>query len=367
MRAGAASGTGNALRAYVDLPSGLDPERWRARHERDEVPDASPYGYHRLGRYGIDVTFRPPKNGRARERIARSVRYRTDGAELVEAVGDLVASRRADTDVVLGYDERTSVPAALLSAAHLRPPVVAGVGWLTTRDATHPVMARLARAALPRATAVWSQCAPVLDLLTSEWGVPASRVHFLPFGIDADFYAVQPPPDRPDVVASAGEDRFRDHDLLIRAVLEVRRRRPGATLELASGLPVDMPPDLGVRHTERLDGRMRDVYRRASVVAVALRPSITGSGLSVILEAMASGRPVIATANPGIEDYVTDGVTGLLVPSGDKGALARAIEGLLADPDRASELARSGAAAVRQRFTSEVMAAELAALVRESL
>ena len=294
--------------------------------------------------------------------MARSVRYRTDGLEIVEAVADLPTSRRANADVVLAYDERTSVPAALLRAARLRPPVVAGVGWLTTRAATNPRMAALARIALPRAAAVWSQCEPMLELLTTEWGVPASRVHFLPFGIDADFYALQPPPERPDVVASAGEDRFRDHELLVRALLEIRRHRPGVRLELASGLPVSMPADLGVRHTARLDGRMREVYRRSSVVAVALRPSITGSGLSVILEAMASGRAVVATANPGIEHYLADGVTGLLVPSGDEHALASAIEGLLADPDRAADLAHAAAADVRQRFTSEVMARELAAL-----
>lgn len=354
---------GGRIAAYVDLPSGLSAEAWRVRHERDEVPDASPYGYHRLGRHGIDVTFRAPSAGRVRERVGRSLRYRTDGAELVEALSDLPASRHAHADVVLAYDERTSVPAALLHRARLRPPVVAGVGWLTTRAATHPGMSALARMALPRAAAVWSQCRPVLELLTAEWGVPASRVHYLPFGIDADFYTLQPPPDRPDVVASAGEDRFRDHDLLVRAVLEVRRRRPGVTLELASGLPVAMPDDLGVRHTGRLDGRMRGVYQRASVVAVALRPSLTGSGLSVILEAMASGRAVVATANPGIDEYVTDGVTGVLVPGGDERALAAAIEGVLADPDRAAELARAAAADVRQRFTSEVMARELAAVV----
>jgi glycosyltransferase involved in cell wall biosynthesis len=124
-----------------------------------------------------------------------------------------------------------------------------------------------------------------------------------------------------------------------------------------------MPDHLGVRHTERLDGRLRDVYRRASVVAVALKPSITGSGLSVMLEAMSSGRALVATANPGIEEYVRDGVTGVLVPSGDEDALARTIEALLADPAHAAELARNAAHDVRQRFTSAVMARELAAMV----
>jgi glycosyltransferase involved in cell wall biosynthesis len=352
------------MRAYVDLAAHLDAENWHRRHVRDEVPDASPYGLHRLEDYGVDVTFRRPSgSGRAGARVARSVIYRTDGLELVEGLTDLPASRRAAADAVLAYDERTSIPAALLHNAHLRPPVIAGVGWLTTREQTHPVLARLAARALPRAARVWTQSAPVAPLLSSEWGVPASRVRLVPVGIDTDFYPVQPPPERPDVIASAGEDRFRDHDLLIRAVLAVRRHRPSVSLELATGLPVAMPDDLGVRHTERMDGRMRGVYQRASVIAVALRPSITGSGLSVMLEAMSSGRALVATANPGIDEYVRDGVTGVLVPSGDEPALARAIEDLLADPDRAAELARNAAHDVRQRFTSAVMARELAAMV----
>jgi glycosyltransferase involved in cell wall biosynthesis len=354
---------GARIRAYVDLPSGLDADAWRARHERGEVPDASPYGYHRLARYGIDVTFRRPHAGARVERIARSARHRSGGAELLEAVRDLPTSRRSHADVVLGYDERTSVPAALLHAGRVRPPVVAGVGWLTERAATHPVLARLAQAALPRAALVWAQCEPMLPLLTSEWGVPESRVRYLPFGIDTDFYTEQPSAEIPDVVASAGEDRFRDHGLLVRAVRDLQRTRPGVRLELATGLPVDVPPDLGVVHTGRLDGRMRDVYQRSSVVAVVLRPSITGSGLSVVLEAMASGRPVVVTANAGIDRYVRDGVTGVLVPPGDRDALGAAIDGLLADPDRARALGSAAAREVRQRFTSEIMAEELAAIV----
>lgn len=362
-------------RAYVDLPSGLDETAWRARWERGEVPDASPYGLHHLTDHGVDVVYRRPHRSPVLERVARSVRYRSDGYEIAEAVADSRARRRADADVVLGYDERTSVPAALLAAARLSPPVIAGIGWLTTRAAAAPAHGRLAAAALPRAAIVWAQCAPMLPLLQREWGVPADRLRFVPFGIDTDFYGEQPWPDEPgtgggvaSVVVGAGEDRFRDHQLLVDAMTDVRDRRPGTRLELATALPVRLPRDSAswvTMHTERLDGRMRDLYRRATVVAVALRPSMTGSGLSVILEAMASGRPVVASANPGLDDYVEDGVTGVLVPVGDRAALADAVAGLLADPQRAAELGRNGAARVRERFTSDAMAAALAVLIRE--
>jgi glycosyltransferase involved in cell wall biosynthesis len=61
-------------------------------------------------------------------------------------------------------------------------------------------------------------------------------------------------------------------------------------------------------YTELLYGRMRDLYGRASVVAVTVRATITASGLRVVLEGMASGRPVVATETP-LAEYVIDGVT----------------------------------------------------------
>ncbi|WP_231706760.1 MULTISPECIES: glycosyltransferase family 4 protein [Tsukamurella] len=302
--------------------------------------------------------FGPGRSGRAAARLARAVRHRTDGYEIVEAAADHFRGRGADA--VLAYDERTGVPALLDGGA----PVAAGIGWLTTRAAAGRVHGALAARTLPRAAAVWAQCSAVLPLMDSDWGVARSRLHFIPLGIDTDFYTEQPLPAEPGLVMSAGEDRFRDHGLLIRAVSAVRDRRPEVRLELASGLPFQAPEGLVTLHTERLNGRIRDVYRRASVAAVALHPTVTGSGLTVVLEAMASGRPVVVTANPGVADYVDHGETGLLVLAGDVDAFAGATEELLADDDRRIEMGRLAAARVRERFTTEVMADHLARMLR---
>ena len=80
-------------------------------------------------------------------------------------------------------------------------------------------------------------------------------------------------------------------------------------------------------------------YERAAVVVVPSRRE--GYGM-VAREAMAYGRPVVATAVGGLLDAVEDGVTGLLVPPGDPSALRAAIERLLGDADLR---ARLGAAA----------------------
>ncbi|WP_233213687.1 glycosyltransferase family 4 protein [Mycobacterium hubeiense] len=336
---------------------------WAARYDRGEVPDASPYGLHKLGEHGIDVMFGEATFGHIAERVAASVRYRTSGIELLEGLAETRARRAAD--VVLAYDERTGMPAELLRTRG-QAPVVLGVGWLTHRAATPRVLAALAGRALPRAAAVFAQCAPVLPVLQRDWGVPRSRLHFVRVGIDTDFYEVQPEPEDDGVIASAGEDRYRDHALLVEAVSRLRPKHPGIRLELATGLPVVLPEELGTLYRGRMDGRMRELYRRAAVVAIALKPTISGSGLTVVLEAMASGRPVVITDNPGIADYVDHGVTGLLVPPNDVDAFAAAIGQLIADPHRRAEMGAAAAIRARERFTSDVMAADLAALAKST-
>lgn len=349
------------MRVTVPLAGGLTAAGWARRHAAGEVPDQSPYGLHRLEDRGHRVRFASARTsdgarGRAQERIARSVRHRTGGYEFVER---MLGAGAHGGDAILAYDERTGVPALLTG----RTPVAAGVGWLTTRAAAGRIHGDLAARALPRAAAVWSQCSAVLPVLAEQWDLAPSRLHFIPLGIDTDFYVEQPLPAEPGLVVSAGEDRFRDHATLVGAMHQVRAAHPGSHLELASGLPFEAPDGLVTVHTERLDGRIRDLYARACVVAVALHPTVTGSGLTVVLEAMASGRPIVVTDNPGISDYVEHGVTGLLVPPGDPAAAAAAIRSLLDDDDRRIAMGRAAAARARERFTTGVMAGHLARML----
>ena len=351
------------MRAYVPLPHGLSATVWRRRYANGEVPDASPYGLHKLGAHDVNVTFGETEFGRVSERVARSVRHWASGMEMLEGLVESRARERRNTDVVLAYDERTGIPASLLRT-RWHAPVLHGVMWLTSRAAAPRILAASAGRALPRAAAMWVLYPSMLPLVGQEWGIPDSRLHLVPFGIDTDFYSVQPEPDAADVIASAGEDRDRDHPLLVSAVSSLRTRHPNIQLELATGLPVDLPEGLGNLYRGRLYGRMRDLYRKASVVAIAVKPTIRTSGLTVALEAMSSGRPVVMTGNPGIPHYVEHGITGLLVPPNDVDAFASAISQLLADPQRRAEMGRAAAVRVRDRFTSDIMARHLAALAK---
>jgi glycosyltransferase involved in cell wall biosynthesis len=102
-------------------------------------------------------------------------------------------------------------------------------------------------------------------------------------------------------------------------------------------------------------------YERAAVVAVPSRRE--GYGI-VAREAMAWGRPVVASAVGGLLDAVEDGVTGLLVPPRDVGALRAALERLLAD---AALRVRLGAAARSRAVSLDAAAERLLAVYEEAL
>ena len=100
----------------------------------------------------------------------------------------------------------------------------------------------------------------------------------------------------------------------------------------------------------RAPRRGRAYYERAAVVVVPSRRE--GYGV-VAREAMAYGRPVVATAVGGLVDAVEDGVTGLLVPPGDVEAIRHAVSRLLEDTALRRRLGEAARERARQRFSAE--------------
>lgn len=113
---------------------------------------------------------------------------------------------------------------------------------------------------------------------------------------------------------------------------------------------------LGIGNRVRFLGWLGDAdllaaYQRAAIVAV---PSIWPEPFGMVgLEAMAQGRAVVASQTGGIPDWLIDGVTGVLTPPGDVGALAAALRRLLADPALRERMGVAGVERVRKHFTAE--------------
>lgn len=110
--------------------------------------------------------------------------------------------------------------------------------------------------------------------------------------------------------------------------------------------------------------RLGPYFERAAVVCCPSRRE--GYGV-VAREAMAYGRPVVATAVGGLVDAVEDGVTGVLVPPGDVAGLRAAVRELLADPARRKMLGEAALARARERFSVTAAATTVVDLYAETL
>lgn len=166
------------------------------------------------------------------------------------------------------------------------------------------------------------------------------------------------------LVAHVGNIRpGKGHEVLIDAAAILHRDRPDVTFVSAGG--EKHPGDLervksqanmaGLGDSLRFLGRRPDALDFVATADVFVNPSSV-EGLPVaILEAMALGRPVVATAAGGVSGIVKDGETGILVEPEDPPALASGIRRLLDEPDLAQRLAASAQQMVEREYGLEPM------------
>ena len=115
-----------------------------------------------------------------------------------------------------------------------------------------------------------------------------------------------------------------------------------------------------------LAGYRADAARLLGAADLCVVPSVWQEAFGLaVLEAMARGKPVIATKVGGIPEIVEDGIHGLLVPPADEAALAEAIGGLLKDRKRAAQLGEAARRRVAEQFAPEQQLTRLTALVEE--
>jgi glycosyltransferase involved in cell wall biosynthesis len=162
--------------------------------------------------------------------------------------------------------------------------------------------------------------------------------------------------NRPVILTPARLDKQKGHSYLLEAATQV----PDALFVLAGDGAERRALEtqtraLGLEQRVIFLGYRQDIPDLLASCDLFVLPSLfEGLPLSV-LEAMAAGKPVIASAIGGTDEAVVHGETGLLVPPGDSTALAAAVRTLLADPALAQRLAAAGKARVQQEFSAETM------------
>ncbi len=240
-------------------------------------------------------------------------------------------------------------------------------GWYARRLYNHEVQAVVAISEGVRAALMAS-------------GVEPARIHVVPSGVEAQRFAVTPATraaaragfgldDTAWVLLAVGAlEARKGHDVLLDALARLPDPRL-VVLVAGDGSQRNALQARAERHglgaRVRFLGRVDDVAAVLAAADVAVMPS-RQEGLGVAaLEAMATGLPVIASRIGGLPEAVVDGETGCLVPPGDVAALAAAIAGLAADPERARRLGAAGQARVQAGFTMAAMARGTLAVYRE--
>ena len=225
-----------------------------------------------------------------------------------------------------------------------------GAAVVRTRgDARPPRSNALTRLTASRTATLIAANASLRSAL--EAAFPGTPVRLIPQGIEGPEDAA-PMPGMPFIGMIARMDPVKGHAVLLDAAQALKPRVPGLKILCAGEGPElkrlnwRLKP-LGIDGVVHFLGRVADRWTFLSGCRIGVVASIGSEAVSrAALEWMAAARPLIATRVGGIPDLVEDGVTGLLIPPGDAGALAEAVKTLLDDPARAEAMGR----AARERW-----------------
>jgi colanic acid/amylovoran biosynthesis glycosyltransferase len=205
------------------------------------------------------------------------------------------------------------------------------------------------------------------------------KIHVVHCGVDAKAFAPTVRPATPHtlrIVCVASLELVKGHAFLVEACRLLAARGLRLRCDLIGDGPLrrrieQQIADAGLAgHVHLLGGRPRPeviaLLAAADVAVLASHPTRDGrrEGIPVaLMEAMACGLPVVASAISGIPELVDDEVTGLLVASGNPAALAVAIERLHADPALRARLGHAGRAKVLREFDLEHSTRQLLHLI----
>ncbi len=197
-----------------------------------------------------------------------------------------------------------------------------------------------------------------------------ARMHPIENPIDDAFFALDPDRSVPGRVLFAGLLTKRKRpQLLIEAAATIAPRVPHLSVHLAGG-GSDTRLQGRLRRMVNLSGLESQVtflghlpedrlLREYQEMSVLVLPSDQETAPMVIQQAMAAGKPVVATRTGGVPYLVRDGETGFLVDRRDAAGLAAALETLLVRPDLAREMGRRARAEAEARFRASAVAARM--------
>jgi glycosyltransferase involved in cell wall biosynthesis len=223
----------------------------------------------------------------------------------------------------------------------------------------------------------------IARLLVDTDGISPERVRVIPNFVDESAFEPMPEADRRGFLTAFGVPsdglvvgvvarlaEVKDHATLLQAVALLRPRWPKLWVLLVgdgeSRLSLQAEVErLGLQDRTVFAGHQPHSPNLHSLFDVSVLCSVDEAFPNSVIEAMAAGRPVVATAVGGVPDAVVPGVTGLLVRPAAAEELASALDDVLASPDLGREMGAAGQARAREHHSEGTVVASLEALYEE--
>ena len=206
--------------------------------------------------------------------------------------------------------------------------------------------------------------------MIEDFGAPHERLRLVPRSVDLEkFKYVSPDKKKSDTfhIGIIGRlTSIKGHIYFLQAMARVIRTVPKVKIWIVGGASASkasykeeieiMVRRLGLGHCTEFLGSQRDIPAVMSTLNLMVCGSIYPEAFGrVIVEAQASGVPVVATKVGGIVDIIDEGVTGLMVPPRDPSAMAEAIIKLIKDPQLRKQLSENAYKKVQDKFNVELM------------
>jgi glycosyltransferase involved in cell wall biosynthesis len=284
-------------------------------------------------------------------------------------------------DIVHSHDVYNNIFATAWARLARTPVVIASRRWWD--DVPRAALRVVNRRAYRFADCVITNSRTVADLLVRDDHVRADRVAVIANFVDDSTFApatvdnalrteLGVPVGSLVVGCVAGLRPVKDHETLIAAIARLRSSWPSLRLVLIGDGPTRpalerLAQCLGVRHIVHFAGWRPNEPNLHGLFDVSVLCSLSEAFPNSIVEAMAAGRPVVATRVGGVVDAVADGETGLLVPPRQPAALAAAIEQLLTQPERRRAMGAAAARRARAQYHARLVLPSLESLYERLL
>ncbi len=294
------------------------------------------------------------------------------GVSSPKNIGAILSLRRLlsrlDPDVIHSHDAYSNMIVLAAQWPAFRRPWISSRRWLD--QIVRPLHARLNHTAFLRSSAVAVNSDAVGRHMVEAEGVPAGRVVVIPNFVDVPAKVIRDSNGQAGTITIGMVSRvtpIKRHDIAVRAVRKLLDDGLDVRLVIIGDGEALSPlraliTKLGLSDSVLLEGEKRGGPALQQDFDISLATSDSEGSPNSVLEAMAAGRPVVATDVGGTRDLIRQDLDGLLVRAGDVDAVTTALRDLVINPERRRIMGESGRSRALAEFSPHAITTRLTAL-----